>query len=66
MIHACNNRNIPTENRICDLIRLIFTMNNFTFNRKHFLQIHGTAMGTKMIPSFAKRFLGHFESKSSF
>ena len=26
-----------------DLIRMILTMNNFTFNDKHYLQIHGTA-----------------------
>ena len=43
---------------------MIFTMNNFTFNGKHFLQIHGTAMGTKMAPSFANLFLGHFESNA--
>ena len=43
---------------------MILTMNNFTFNRKHFLQVHSTAMGTKMAPSFANLFLGHFESNA--
>ena len=58
-----NNRNIPTET-LCDLIRMVLTMNNFMFNGKNFLQIHGTAMGTKMAPSFANLFLGQFESNA--
>jgi len=36
-------------------------MNNFTFNGRHYLQKHGTAMGTKMAPSFANLFLAKFE-----
>ena len=43
---------------------MILTMNNFTFNLQHYLQIHGTAMGTKMAPSFANLFLGMFETKA--
>ena len=54
---------IPTGT-ICDLIRMILTMNNFTFNDSHYLQIHGTAMGTKMAPSFANLFLGLFEKNA--
>ena len=51
---------IPTET-LCDLLRMILTMNNCTFNQQHYLQIHGTAMGTKMAPSFANLFLCMFE-----
>ena len=47
---------------LCDLIRMIFTMNNFSFNDNHYLQIHGTAMGTKMAPYYANLFLGYFEA----
>ena len=54
------DKHIPTET-LCDLLRIILTMNNFTFNQHHYLQIHGTAMGTKMAPSFANLFLGIFE-----
>ena len=43
---------------------MILTMNNFTFKDKHYLQIHGTAMGTKMAPSFANLFLGLFETNA--
>ena len=27
-------------------------MNNFTFNGEHFLQLQGTAMGTRMVPLY--------------
>ena len=43
---------------------MILTMNNFTFNDSHYLQIHGTAMGTKMAPSFANLFLRLFEKNA--
>ncbi|XP_068738397.1 uncharacterized protein [Montipora capricornis] len=69
-INACDHflrtdphNTIPTGT-ICDLIRMILTMNNFTFNDSHYLQIHGTAMGTKMVPSFANLFLGLFEKNA--
>ncbi len=39
------DKQIPTET-LCDLLRIIITMNNFIFNQHHYLQIHGTAMGT--------------------
>ena len=43
---------------------MILTMNNFSFNDNHYLQIHGTAMGTKMAPSYANLFLGFFEANA--
>ena len=55
-----SNKHIPTET-LCDLLRMILTLNKFMFNQQHYLQIHGTAMGTKMAPSFANLFLGMFE-----
>ena len=69
-INACDyylrtrlHSNIPTGT-LCDLIRMILTMNNFSFNDNHYLQIHSTAMGTKMAPSFANLFLAHFEANA--
>ena len=44
---------------------MILTTNNFIFNDQHYLQIHGTAMGTKMAPFFANLFLGLFEQQCS-
>ena len=43
---------------------MILTMNNFTFNHQHYLQIHGTAMGTNMASSIANLFLGMFETNA--
>ena len=37
-------------------------MNNFTFNDIHFLQIYGTAMGTRMAHPQANLFLAKFET----
>ena len=56
-----NASSISTETH-CDLIRMILTMNNFSFNDKHYLQTHGTAMGTRMAPSYANLFLAKFET----
>ena len=39
-------------------------MNNFCFYDNHYLQIHGTAMGTRIPPSFANLFLGYFEDNA--
>ena len=63
---SLNNRqdkSLPAEN-ICDLIRMILTMNNFSFNNEHYLQKHGTAMGTRMAPSYANLFMGKFEQQA--
>lgn len=53
--------------RLCDLIWLISTNNTFTFNGQQYRvrQINGTAMGTKMAPSYANFFMGKFERSPS-
>ena len=53
----------PTNHSLCNLLRLVLTTNNFEFDNKHFLQVGGTAMGTKLAPSFANIFMGDFEDK---
>ena len=45
-LYKCNDKHIPTET-ICDLIRIILNMNNFTSNDKRYLQKQGTATGGK-------------------
>ena len=59
-LNTCPLKCIPTE-RICDLIRMILGMNNFSFNGQHFLQTHGNAMDTCMAPSSTNLFIGNFE-----
>ena len=70
-IHVCSkalesrtNTRLKTES-ICDLIRMILTMNNFEFENNHYLQLHGTAMGTKMSPAYSNLFMGNLEQKIS-
>ena len=50
----------PTEG-LCDLIYIILTKNNFTFNGVHYLQIQGRAMGTHMAPSYANIFMDNWK-----
>ena len=53
---------IPTR-FLSKMLELILKCNNFTFNRKHFLQVNGTAMGTRVAPTYAYLFMAHFEEK---
>ena len=48
---------------VIDSIILILTNNSFTFDDKIFLQKKGTAMGTKMAPSYATLVLGFLEQR---
>ena len=61
LAQTCDPRENPTYDSLCELLKLVHTCNNFQFNNKHFLQVGGTAMGTKLAPSFANIFMGWFE-----
>ena len=39
-------------------------MNNFEFENNHNLQLHGTAMDTKMAPAYANHFMGDLKQKN--
>lgn len=47
---------------ITTLLRMVLEMNNFQFNGQHYLQVGGTAMGTRVAPTFANIFMAHFEA----
>lgn len=53
----------PDSHVVATLTRLVLELNAFEFNDKHFRQVSGTAMGTKMAPSYANIFMGMLESK---
>ena len=53
----------PTITDIVTLMNHVLTKNNFTFLDKHYLQVHGTAMGTRMAPSMACLFMGKLEER---
>ena len=56
------NKDPPTETLI-KLLTLVLKCNNFEFNGKHYLQVQGTAMGTKMAPAYANIFMGRLEKQ---
>ena len=53
----------PTNESLIRLLEIVLTKNNFQFNGVNFLQIGGTAMGTKVAPSFAVTYMGSFEEE---
>ena len=53
----------PTNKTLIELLEMVLTMNNFTFNGDHYIQVGGTAMGTKVAPGFANAFMGDFEEQ---
>ena len=53
----------PTNGSIIALLRCVLTMNNFEFAGKHYLQVGGTAMGTRAAPNFAILFMNSFEEQ---
>ena len=54
---------MPTNEMLCDLLELTLKLNNFEFDERHFLQVGGTAMGTRVAPSLANIFMSDFEDK---
>ena len=48
---------------ICDLMRMILTMDNFQFDHNYYIQLHGTAMGTRMAPAYANLLMGDRDRK---
>jgi hypothetical protein len=54
----------PLTECLEEMLTLVLKNNNFTFDGNHYLQINGTAMGTKMAPSYANIFMGDLEEQS--
>ena len=48
---------------ILDFSKLVLTCNHFKFLGQNYLQMSGTAMGTKMAPSYANIFMSVFEKQ---
>ena len=48
---------------ILESVRFILENNSFFFNGKNYLQIKGTAMGTKFAPTYATLVMGYLEQK---
>ena len=61
-IHKPPN-SLPQNSYIIELLQLVLTNNHFEFNGKHYHQVSGTAMGTKLEPSYANLIMTKFEGK---
>ena len=48
---------------ILSFAELVLKSNNFEFNGRHYLQKRGTAIGTKMAPSYANVFMDRLERR---
>jgi len=53
----------PPTSDVIDLAQLVLERNCFQFENQHYAQILGTAMGTRMAPSYANTFMGWLEAK---
>ena len=56
---------VPPTDCLVTMLTMVLKKNNFTFNGDHYLQINGTAMGTKMALSYANTFMGNLKNKCS-
>ena len=54
------DQSIPSEFYI-KLLRLVLEANIFEFNREYFIQLLGTAMGTRVAPTYANLFMSKLE-----
>jgi hypothetical protein len=57
---------IPTNESLIILLDLVLTKNNFMFNGQQYLQVSGTAMGTKLAPGYVNLFMADFEEQYVF
>ena len=55
------NAGAPSNESLVNLLELILKLNNFQFDDENYLQVGGTAMGTKVAPSLANIFMDYFE-----
>ena len=63
MLKETNMVSPESEQSIINILSFILNKNSFTFNNEHFLQIHGTAMGSPMAPTYANIFMAMLERK---
>ena len=53
----------PPTDAVISLAKLVLELNAFQYDGSFYLQTHGTAMGTRMAPSYANLFMGDLEEK---
>ena len=58
-----SRQNNPSAETITLLLEKVLKLNNFTFGDLNYIQIKGTAMGTRAAPNFANVYMGRFEDR---
>ena len=58
-----NKTEKPSNETFLELLEMVLKKNNFQFNNEYFLQIGGTAMGTRVAPTYANLFMSNLEEK---
>ena len=58
-----SGQNNPSAETITLLLEKVLKLNNFTFRDLNYIQIKGTAMGTRAAPNFANVYMGRFEDR---
>ena len=56
-----NNPDQLDTNTLINLLEIVLKNNTFQFNGKSYIQLQGTAMGTKLAPAYANIFMGKLE-----
>ena len=56
-------QNKPSSKTLSCLLEKVLKLNNFTFGNEHYIQIKGTAMGTRVAPNFANVYMGRLEER---
>ena len=51
----------PSAETLTSLLEKELKMNNFVFDNQNYLQVKGTAMGTRAAPNFANVYMGRRE-----
>ena len=59
--HSDRSENSGLKQDIVDFTELVLKNNNFEFDNKHYVQKLGTAIGTRMAPSYANIFMDRLE-----
>ena len=55
-------RNLPSD-FLCEALTIILQYSTFIFNQVNYIQIRGTAMGTKVAPTYVTLVMGYLENK---
>ena len=56
-------QNQPSAKTLTWLLDKVLKLNNFTFNNHNFIQVKGTAMGTRAAPNYANVYMGRLEDR---